>query len=89
MIYVQIEFCLDQWVDGSLSNGARFTKKDYKPKYENHLRLIQAWMKIDPVVTERIRQQMYEEAQYVSYPALAINHTIHCVVLNSIFRQLG
>ncbi|KAI1782121.1 hypothetical protein LXA43DRAFT_845929, partial [Ganoderma leucocontextum] len=66
IIFTAIEFCLDQWADGTLSEGARFTEKVYKPKYENHLRLIKEWTKIDPTVTEKIRKQMYDEARLAS-----------------------
>ncbi|KAI1781868.1 hypothetical protein LXA43DRAFT_977864 [Ganoderma leucocontextum] len=85
IIFTAIEFCLDQWADGTLSEGARFTEKVYKPKYENHLRLIKEWTKIDPTVTEKIRKQMYDEARYVS-----CRSTIPCIAeLDELARTLG
>nr|VWO99816.1 Beta-lactamase (EC [Ganoderma boninense] len=68
IIFTAIEFCLDQWADGTLkSEGGRFSEKEYKPKYKAHLAHIKLWSKLDPAVTEAIRKQMHDDARTRCY----------------------
>ncbi|KAH9851670.1 hypothetical protein C2E23DRAFT_886226 [Lenzites betulinus] len=65
LIFTAIEFCLDQWADGSFKQTA-FSEKVYGPKYDAHLKQVQDWSAGDLNASRIVRQRMYDRARRAS-----------------------
>ncbi|KAH9847795.1 hypothetical protein C2E23DRAFT_863158 [Lenzites betulinus] len=65
LVFTAIEFCLDQWANGTFKHMS-FSEKLYSPKYNIHLKQVQDWSLGDPDASQIVRQRMYNRARRAS-----------------------
>ncbi|KAI0669331.1 hypothetical protein C8Q78DRAFT_977934, partial [Trametes maxima] len=63
LIFTTIEFCLDQWSDGTCNKNLALTQKAYESKYIAHLKIIRLWSQSGPEASKIVRQRMYDRAR--------------------------
>ncbi|KAI0370410.1 hypothetical protein BV20DRAFT_979567 [Pilatotrama ljubarskyi] len=68
-IFTTIEFCLDQWTDGTFNKSHTFAEKFYKTRYELHLKQVRNWCATDPGAAQTVRQWLYDRVR--AAPVLA------------------
>ncbi|CDO76812.1 hypothetical protein BN946_scf185033.g9 [Trametes cinnabarina] len=65
-IFTTIEFCLDQWTDGTFNKSHTFAEKFYKTRYELHLKQVRDWCATDPGAAQTVRQRLYDRVRRAS-----------------------
>ncbi|KAF8993059.1 hypothetical protein BDQ17DRAFT_1431996 [Cyathus striatus] len=63
LIFTALSFGIEEWLTGS-HKQASFTEKVAEAKYNAHLKDVEAWSSINPVVTEKIHKQMCDCARH-------------------------
>ncbi|CDO72634.1 hypothetical protein BN946_scf184985.g53 [Trametes cinnabarina] len=66
LVFTTIQFCLDQWADGTFNKHHMYTEKAYKSQYDMHLRHIRDWCAMDVNASRTVRQRLYDRARRAS-----------------------
>ena len=61
----KIEFCLNEWKTGGFVSN-KLQESSLKKKFSDHLQSVVSWDGLNPEVTRRIRQKIFNDLQYVT-----------------------